>query len=103
MKSYTKKYLDHFQYCIEDFIPCEVCGARAVDIHHIDCRGMGNTGDEKDVIENLMAVCRQCHIKFGDKKQHIDFLKNLHQIKLVKHNRKYKPVKQAENNAEYNE
>jgi hypothetical protein len=26
-----------------------------------------------------MAVCRECHIIYGDKKQHIDFLKEKHQ------------------------
>ena len=26
-----------------DFIPCEVCGAQAIDIHHIEARGMGGT------------------------------------------------------------
>lgn len=88
MKNHVKTYLNHFQYCGDEFIPCEVCGGKAVDIHHIDCRGMGNTGSDKDNIENLMAVCRECHIKFGDKKQHIDFLKKLHHVKLHKQNNK---------------
>ena len=26
-----------------DFIPCEVCGGQAIDIHHIEARGMGGT------------------------------------------------------------
>ena len=43
-----------------DWIPCEVCGAKAVDIHHIEARGMGGS-KTKDVIENLMALCRSCH------------------------------------------
>jgi len=30
----------------------------------------------KDTIENLMAVCRKCHIKYGDKEQ---FKKLLHE------------------------
>jgi 5-methylcytosine-specific restriction endonuclease McrA len=33
----------------------------------------------KDTIENLMAVCRECHLKYGDKKEHMDFLKEKHQ------------------------
>lgn len=32
----------------------------------------------KDEIENLMGVCRSCHIEYGDKKQHKDFLKETH-------------------------
>jgi 5-methylcytosine-specific restriction endonuclease McrA len=81
MKAHTKLYLDYFGYGIEDFIPCEVCGTKAVDIHHIDCRGMGSTKD-KDKIENLMALCRHCHVVMGDTKTHKDFLINKHNIKL---------------------
>lgn len=32
-----------------------------------------------DVIENLMACCRECHIKYGDKKQYKEFLKDIHE------------------------
>jgi 5-methylcytosine-specific restriction endonuclease McrA len=71
-----------FKYDVSDFIPCEVCGTRATDIHHIQARGMGGT-KEKDDINNLMALCRKCHIDYGDKKQHMDFLKSKHE-KLVK-------------------
>ncbi|MDD5051087.1 MAG: HNH endonuclease [Candidatus Pacebacteria bacterium] len=44
-------------YGIDDVIPCEQCGARAVDIHHIKHRSQGGT-DEAD---NLTALCRECH------------------------------------------
>ena len=60
-----------------DFVPCEVCGAQAVDVHHIEARGMG--GNKKaDVIDNLMGLCRKCHIEYGDKKQYKEFLKDIH-------------------------
>ena len=73
MKKHTKLYLDYFGYGIEDFIPCESCGAKAVDIHHIEARGMG--GDKKaDNINNLMALCRQCHLVMGDTKTHMIYL-----------------------------
>lgn len=75
VKKHTKVYVDHFGW--SDFYPCEVCGARAVDIHHIHPRGMGGS-KTKDKIENLMALCRSCHIEYGDKKQFIDFLKQKH-------------------------
>lgn len=77
MRKHTKIYFDYFGYGKEDFVSCEVCGRRACDTHHIDCRGMGGSKD-KDVIENLMAVCRECHIKYGDKKEYMDFLKEKH-------------------------
>jgi len=77
MKKHTKLYLDYFGYGIEDFIPCESCGAKAVDIHHIEARGMGGT-KKADTIDNLMALCREHHMEFGDKKQHKEYLKNTH-------------------------
>ena len=77
MKKHTKVYLGYFGYVQDDFIPCEVCGSRAVDIHHIDCRGMGGS-KKSDEIENLMALCRGCHVAYGDKKEFIEFLKENH-------------------------
>ena len=77
MKQHTKIYLDSFGFDVSDFIPCEVCGARAVDIHHIKARGMGGT-NQHDRKENLMALCRTCHIEYGDKAQHVEFLIKKH-------------------------
>ena len=81
MKNHTKVYLNHFGYIGEDFIPCEVCGSKAVDIHHIHRRGRGGSKDA-DKIENLMAVCRSCHIEYGDKTRYFELLLNAHKIKL---------------------
>jgi hypothetical protein len=36
----------------------------------------------KDTIVNLMALCRECHIDFGDKKQYMDYLQHVHELKL---------------------
>jgi 5-methylcytosine-specific restriction endonuclease McrA len=81
VKKHIVVYLHHFNYDTDDFIPCEVCGAKAVDIHHIKARGMGGS-NTKDVIENLQALCRKCHLDFGDKKQWMDFLIDKHKNKL---------------------
>lgn len=79
MKKHTKLYLDFFGYDINDFVCCEICGAKSVDIHHIQARGAGgNPKGDKDVIENLMAVCRKCHVDKGDKKEYKEFLKKTH-------------------------
>jgi len=82
MKKHTKNYLNHFGYTTADFIPCEVCKSQAIDIHHIEARGMGGS-KSKDTIENLMALCRNCHEKFGDKKQYKDYLKSIHKKVLI--------------------
>ena len=77
MKNHTKIYMKYFGYGIEDFISCEVCGNRGVDIHHIFNRGMGGT-KQKDSIENLMALCRKHHLQYGDIKDKKDYLKEIH-------------------------
>ena len=73
--------MDFFGYSIADFIPCEVCGAKAVDINHIECRGMGGS-KMKDHIDNLMAMCRPCHVKLGDKTEYKEMLIQTHQRKV---------------------
>jgi 5-methylcytosine-specific restriction endonuclease McrA len=84
MRKHTKIYIDYFGYDTCDFVPCEVCGAKAVDIQHIEPRGMGGS-KTKDVIENLMAMCRKCHHEadFGtklpkdvQKEIHLNFIKS---------------------------
>jgi len=67
MKKHTKIYLEYFDYCEQDFIPCEICGRQAVDIHHIYPRGMGGS-DSKDFIENLIGLCRDHHNQAESKK-----------------------------------
>ena len=81
MKKHTKIYMRYFNYVRDEFIPCEVCGARAVDIHHIENRGSGGAKN-KDRIENLMAVCRSCHLEYGDVPEKVEWLKQIHERRL---------------------
>lgn len=67
----------HFNLTIADYIPCEVCGKQANDLHHIDRRGMGGSKNA-DRIENIMALCRKDHELYGDKKQFKEYLKEVH-------------------------
>jgi len=82
MKPYTKVYLNHFGYTIADFIPCEVCGKKAVDINHIEARSRRK--DLLNEISNLMAMCRECHIEKGDKKHFKQELQEIHNKLLNK-------------------
>ncbi len=56
MQKHTKIYMDHFGYGEQDFVPCEFGCGRCIDVHHLDGRGLG-----KDVIDNLMGMCRERH------------------------------------------
>ena len=81
MKRHVKMYLDYFGYDTSSFISCEVCGKKALDIHHIEASGIG-VSKQADNIENLMALCREDHIKYVDKKQYKEWLKSIHEQKL---------------------
>jgi hypothetical protein len=84
LKKHTKVYIEAMGYTDTDFICCEVCNRRAVDIHHIEPRGMGGS-KLMDTPENLMALCRECHHEadFGVELSK-DFLKAVHLKKLNK-------------------
>jgi hypothetical protein len=77
MRKHTKVYLDFFGYGMDSWMPCEVCGSTAVDVHHIEARGMGGS-KTKDEIDNLMGLCRSCHIEYGDKRKYMDMLREAH-------------------------
>jgi hypothetical protein len=81
VQKHTKIYFQHFGYSPGDFIPCEVCGAVANDIHHIQARGMGGS-KTADRIENLMALCRKHHEMYGDRKQWKEWLQKVHDLKI---------------------
>jgi len=65
--NYKQVYINAMGYSKEDFIASELSGKPAVDIHHIISRGKRG----EDRIENLMALTREEHIKYGDKKNHM--------------------------------
>jgi hypothetical protein len=77
MQKHTKIYMDFFDYVIDDFIPCEVCGQRAVDVHHIYPRGIGGS-KTKDYIENLVGLCRIHHMECEKNKDFNSKVKDIH-------------------------
>lgn len=78
MKKHTRLYYRFFGYDISDVVISEITGQVAVDINHIDARGMGGRKSADD-ITNLMAVTRAEHLYFGDKKEFKLWLKEVHQ------------------------
>lgn len=81
MKKHTRNYLDFFSFQIPEDCICEIpgCELPAVDINHIQARGMGGgpKGD-KDHISNLMAMCRKHHNEFGDVVAKRNWLRKVH-------------------------
>lgn len=78
MQKHTKIYMNGMGYDLSDFIPCEITGQKAIDIHHIIGRGKGG----EDRIENLMAVTREVHIEKGDKVKYMVELLEKHRLFL---------------------
>ena len=87
MKKHTRIYMKHFDYVFDDFISCEVCGAKAVDIHHIEPKGMGGSKN-KDFIANLIALCRSCHTRCHSDKEFSSRTKEIHLLKLELYEKK---------------
>ena len=64
MQKHTKIFMKYYNLGEQDIIMCEACGKQGridgsgFDLHHINGRGKG-----KDVIENLILLCRRCHNK----------------------------------------
>jgi hypothetical protein len=77
MKNHTKVYMKYFNFKIPQDCFCEICGAYAQDIHHIEARGMGGSSS-KDAIENLMALCREHHLEYGDVPDKKEMLNQIH-------------------------
>ena len=78
--TYKQKYLNHFGYGEQEFVPCEICNNESVDVHHLIYRSHGGTDD----IENLMALCRRCHIEKAHKnKVHYQVFKARHEMFLT--------------------
>ena len=88
MQSYVALYMACFGYGKADFISSELSNAAAIDVHHLICRGVGSSKN-LDRIENLMAVTREEHIEYGDKKHYMSFLFRKHRDFLISNGVKF--------------
>ena len=82
MKSYTKAYMKAFGYDVSDFIPCEGCQSKAVDIHHLVPRSRDKSKLNK--VSNLVALCRECHHKAETNVKFNEGLKIIHRLNMLK-------------------
>jgi 5-methylcytosine-specific restriction endonuclease McrA len=78
MKKHIKVYTSYFGIGEQDTPTCEVCGVIATDIHHILYKSQGG----KDIIENLIGLCRECHNKAHANEIKPDELTKIHNKKL---------------------
>lgn len=79
MPIHTTLYMDFFGYDLSDYIPSEIGGAEAlpaIDIHHVINRS--KCGGAADHILNLMALTREQHEEYGDRKEHMFSLIQTH-------------------------
>ena len=76
MQTYTKKYLKALGYDETDFIKCEICEGKATEIHHIMTRKKFR--ELMNDPRNLMAICRECHQAYGDRKYLMAALLKIH-------------------------
>jgi len=76
-RKYRTKALNNFEK------KCSICGdcKKTIDIHHI------NGNREINEIENLIALCRGCHIRVhkSSTKHNLNLMQSLEFVKLTKH------------------
>ena len=83
MKEHVEIYMTAFGYDTSDFVGCEICDYKSNATHHIEARKMGGRpNNDMDRIENLMAICRPCDVKYGDKKEHKASLFRIHKARM---------------------
>jgi len=60
MKKYIEIYTNYFNIGEQDRFNCEYCCANnGSEIHHIKYKSRGGN----DEIENLIGLCKQCHLR----------------------------------------
>lgn len=86
MKKHTSVYCDYFGIVQDDPRLCEWCEQRVmVDVNHIIPRGMGGKNAAVDVVENLVGMCRECHLQFEAKRIGKEELRLKHSKNLSTH------------------
>lgn len=71
---YIKTYCNYFGYVEDEFIPSELSGKPASEVHHLCFRSRLG----KDNIENLMALTREEHFEAHGGRYTAEFLQEKH-------------------------
>ena len=84
MQAYTAVYLKAFGKDETSFVKCELCKNKATEIHHILSRKKYKRFflDKR----NLMAICRVCHVEYGDEVYTMPLLLKIHRKVLELNN-----------------
>ena len=72
MIKYKRDYFKHYGVGEQDILLC-ICGAVAVDLHHIVFKSKGGA----DHFSNLIPLCRSCHELGHSNKEFNESLKQL--------------------------
>ena len=85
MQRHTLNYFKFFKIDYSpdgwhEYIPCEVCHKKSDDLHHIESRIKGVK--RLDQVENIIALCRDCHNKAHAGTLTKEQLKRIHKIKM---------------------
>ena len=62
----------------DDVILCEVCGLNAHDIYHIEHKRSVVGTKMFDDINNMIALCEDCHDEYCEKSEHKKMLRDAH-------------------------
>ena len=88
MKKHVRVYLKFWGYADSSFsqeqVLCDGCEAKfANDVHHLSRRGSGGS-KKKDTPQNLVALCRNCHILCDGFKEYNEKVKDKLEKKIKK-------------------
>lgn len=81
MKNYIKTYMTYFGYSPSEWMPCEICGAGMVDVHHLEPKSIAKA--KVNLIDNLIGVCRDCHNECHNSRRFNEEAKLIHRKKLL--------------------
>ena len=95
MQRHARNYYNHFELAEQVHVNCEICGRKAIDLHHIIKRNKNQS--KYDKIENIIALCRSCHEKAHANAITKSVLLYTHRQILANHKKKYEKQEYLKN------